>query len=276
MRLICPNCGAEYEVPAEVIPAEGRDVQCSACATTWFQAHPDHDQGLADEIDAPSLEPVAAPPEQDEAASADHADSDPAPNEDEQMPAPARRELDANISDVLREEAEFEAAARAADENQALESQPDLGLDTAAEGETERRARERMARLRGEDVPPEVAVANAKAAAGSRRDLLPDIEEINSTLRSAEDRQVAHEPNRPAPVRKKRGFRRGFMTMVFIAILMAVAYIFAPEIAKQVPQADPYLSTFVTYVDEARTWLDGQLQSLAKWLDTMAASQSEG
>jgi predicted Zn finger-like uncharacterized protein len=60
MRLICPNCGAQYEVPDDVIPQEGRDVQCSACSNTWFQAHASKDAALADEMDAPSMEEVAA------------------------------------------------------------------------------------------------------------------------------------------------------------------------------------------------------------------------
>ena len=37
MRLICPSCDAQYEVPDDVIPAEGRDVQCSSCSERWFQ-----------------------------------------------------------------------------------------------------------------------------------------------------------------------------------------------------------------------------------------------
>ena len=37
MRLICPNCGAQYEVDDAVIPEAGRDVQCSACGQLWFQ-----------------------------------------------------------------------------------------------------------------------------------------------------------------------------------------------------------------------------------------------
>jgi predicted Zn finger-like uncharacterized protein len=36
VRLLCPKCDAEYEIPNDVIPAEGRDVQCSACQETWF------------------------------------------------------------------------------------------------------------------------------------------------------------------------------------------------------------------------------------------------
>lgn len=36
MRLICPNCGAEYEPPRSMVPSGGRHVQCSACHTRWF------------------------------------------------------------------------------------------------------------------------------------------------------------------------------------------------------------------------------------------------
>ena len=37
MRLICPNCAAQYEVDDGVIPEAGRDVQCSNCGHTWWQ-----------------------------------------------------------------------------------------------------------------------------------------------------------------------------------------------------------------------------------------------
>ena len=36
MRLTCPNCDAEYEVPDGMMPAAGRHVQCTACHTRWF------------------------------------------------------------------------------------------------------------------------------------------------------------------------------------------------------------------------------------------------
>lgn len=36
MRLTCPNCGADYEVPAGMVQGGGRRVQCSACHTRWF------------------------------------------------------------------------------------------------------------------------------------------------------------------------------------------------------------------------------------------------
>jgi predicted Zn finger-like uncharacterized protein len=36
MRLNCPNCGAEYDIPDGMLSAAGRHVQCSACHTRWF------------------------------------------------------------------------------------------------------------------------------------------------------------------------------------------------------------------------------------------------
>ena len=262
MRLICPNCGAQYEVPTEVIPTEGRDVQCSACSNTWFQAHPDHDAGLADEVDRPSVEPVAPPPELE-------------PKPAQETPAMIRQELDPDISDVLRQEAEFEAAARAAEQGAPLETQPDLGLEAQPENEGERRAREareRMARMRGEPVPDEVAVAAVTAAAGSRRDLLPDIEEINSTLRSSGERRRPAEADdadlpgtTPRIKRKGRGFRRAFVTTIMLGA----------QIIEFVPTAEPYVAQYSALVEDARTWLDGSVDSGLAWLDQKAAETTQ-
>ena len=52
MRLMCPNCEAQYEVSDSVIPLHGRDVQCSNCGQTWFQTHPQAEpEAAADEDD---------------------------------------------------------------------------------------------------------------------------------------------------------------------------------------------------------------------------------
>lgn len=277
MRLICPNCGAEYEVPTEVIPAEGRDVQCSACSTTWFQAHPDHDTTLADESAAPSVEPVANPPEQEDLPPTEAE----AETEENIAPAPVRRELDASVSDVLREEAEFEAAARAAEQGDGLESQPDLGIDAAPESEVERRAREareRMARMRGEPVSAQQAIAATKVAAGSRRDLLPDIEEINSTLRPSGERRRATEASdadlegtEPREQRKGKFFRRSFFSMILLAALAVCAYIFGPKITEMLPAAQPYVAQYTQAVEDARTWLATSVEKGLAWLDQLAS-----
>lgn len=270
MRLICPNCDAQYEVVDDVIPTEGRDVQCSNCGQTWFQHHPDHAPSDPEEVEeAEDLAPVEDTPGPDE--------------ERAPAPEPQRRELDPSVADILREEAEMEAQARAS-EAEGLESQPDLGLESG-ESDADRRAREareRMARMRGEaaEAPEQVSEAAATAAAiGSRRDLLPDIEEINSTLRSTGDRQSTPtaDPGKDATEAKPRksGFRRGFTLMLLLAIILGAIYVFAPDIARSVPQADPYLSAYVAQVDAARVWLDGQVAAGLTWLDNLTAAEGE-
>lgn len=276
MRLICPNCDAQYEVVDDVIPADGRDVQCSNCGQTWFQHHPDH-MPPADAVDE-TADPRS------------HEGDVPAADEERTQPPsePKRRELDPSVADILRQEAELESKARER-AGEGLESQPDLGLETR-ESDPDRRAREaqdRMARMRGEDpnAKPSPAEAAATAAAiGSRRDLLPDIEEINSTLRSTSDRQsggtgagaVSGGDTTPSrPVRRKAGFRRGFMLMIVLTLILGAIYVFAPQIAQSVPQANPYLSDYVAQVDMLRIWLDGRVTTLLTWLDTLASSQSQ-
>ena len=49
MRLICPNCDAEYEVDDAAIPSSGRDVQCSGCGHAWFQTHPQREAEVEEE-----------------------------------------------------------------------------------------------------------------------------------------------------------------------------------------------------------------------------------
>lgn len=283
MRLICPNCDAQYEVPDDVIPEDGRDVQCSNCGNTWFQRpagaeqepEPDEDAFEPEQSYAqPTDQPHAAPDQQ----ATDHA-------------ASQRRRLDPEVASVLREEAEREARARAA-ESHGIESQPDLGLEeTAPPNEADLRAqqaRDRMARLRGEtadmsgDARGPVAVSSAAAAAaasGSRREMLPDIEEINSTLRASDAPRNAHQTDthREAaePARLKGKSRRGFWIVILIALIAVVLYLYADVIARTVPQVSGFLDSYVQMVDAARTWLDAKILQAMQWLDSMSAEQSQ-
>ncbi|MFP4328891.1 MAG: zinc-ribbon domain-containing protein, partial [Paracoccaceae bacterium] len=133
MRLICPNCGAQYEVPNDVIPQDGRDVQCSSCGHTWFQKHPAEDAGLAEELEQPLPEPDWQDEEWPDATAEPEPHPEPAPQpgpepeapEAATAPEPGRRPLDPEVARLLREEAEQEARARAAEAAGGLESQPD-------------------------------------------------------------------------------------------------------------------------------------------------------
>lgn len=292
MRLTCPNCGAQYEVPTEVIPTNGRDVQCSNCGNTWFEAHPDHpvemaeeagetvpepqqqpmsDQGVevAEEPSAPVEEPSAPVEEPDVAAFSDDEFSDDDSEDVDVVAEPepqaqVRSGLDSAVSKILRQEAEREAALRAAESGSGLESQPDLGLDEIGSGVPPRseETSARMARMRGQD-PGGASKPEAASALNSRRDMLPDIEEINSTLRSGdEDDTLPDAAAMAAGGPRRSGFARGFLLSLVVVAALAYLYAKAPSIAQSLPQADPVLSAYVGLVDQARGWLDGLVNGM--------------
>ena len=291
MRLICPNCDAQYEVPDDVMPPEGRDVQCSNCGNTWYQGHPDEviaAEAVADmepqedeefvNFDTPEPEPVV---EEDDDDARDTFEESPTPKPSEDRPMPTRRELDPAVADVLRAEAELEEQARR-NEMGSMESQPELGLSEGSDDADKRarEARERMAKMRGET--PAVASettqdASTSADLGSRRSLLPDIEEINSTLRSNSDRSPTNDPGQTAQieVQEQRSSRRGFVFAVALVSVLALAYSFAPQIADAVPQLESAMTTYVIMIDTWRDWLDAQVTNMLSWLDAAATSTDQ-
>lgn len=287
MRLVCPNCDAQYEVGEDAIPENGRDVQCSNCGHTWFEAH-----GKSAAQDTDDESNWTDPSEGDEAG-----DSDPAPQsasagsefeppeaeddegEDDQEPVrdpadlPRRKPLDEGVSAILREEAELEKSAREAEGGAAIETQPDLGIDggdSTSQAVAATVAVERVARLRGANPEPEEPQDSNK-----RRDLLPDIEEINSTLRSTSDRKG--EENEPPATQEeyqssqRRGFRRGFSVAVIIIALMFVVYRFSGDLAERFPQVEPYLADYVSMIDGWRVVLDrwalAAAEKVSTWTD---------
>ncbi|MFO7804213.1 MAG: zinc-ribbon domain-containing protein [Paracoccaceae bacterium] len=293
-RLICPNCGAQYEVDDDVIPAAGRDVQCSNCGHTWFEkpgssvADEDPDSASFDEPtveedetsrqgqDAGWADPAEAmvPPARGNTSkdvSATVADEDGA---DDTTPNPelaapprmARPAIDASVAEILREEAAREEAARQG-RKEPLETQSDLGLPdpapTPSPEPTERDAESsaRIRRLKGTDT----VETTATESPASRRELLPDIEEINSTLRSETERDTN---GRPAPedftseAEQRRGFRFGFLTVLAVFAVLWALYAFAGDISAAVPSLEPVMTAYVEAVDRARIWVDLQLQNL--------------
>lgn len=95
MRLICPGCSALYDVPDEMIPPEGREVECSACGHVWHQsADPREMRGLAADLRRKQPPPDTTPPP----------DLGPAPE--------LRQPLPADVLAILREETARELEAR--------------------------------------------------------------------------------------------------------------------------------------------------------------------
>lgn len=282
MRLICPNCGAQYEVDASVIPDIGRDVQCSNCGHTWFQ-RPTESRTIRPapaEEETAREEDAAAPPEGEDAAAAPaEAPPEPEPEakpeaeaEPDEAAAPPRpkpepRPLDKDVAGILREEAEREAAARAAEAAAGLETQAELGLSETPEDSS---ARERLARMRGADQESTAATDTAT----SRRDLLPDIEELNSTLTASPEGEEDKEGIIAQEARRRSGFRLGFSLTVLLLAALTLIYVYAPQIAEALPQTTAFLDSYVNWVNGLRLALDGWLQRAVEKLTALVLQMS--
>ncbi|PRY21895.1 putative Zn finger-like uncharacterized protein [Aliiruegeria haliotis] len=303
MRLICPNCGAQYQVDERVIPEAGRDVQCSNCGNTWFQTHPDFDEALAEELGqpgrasaarAPKPEPerdrVAepSPPPAPEAAEPEVAEvpesvhrsaaSTAAPEHDpEPAPAPQpeddlsavgvapRRRVDEGVLSVLREEAERERAARHAEaEQMEIQPEPDaLGAEQQGASFEAAIPVAPTGRHPAKVMPSDTYATDFDQKAASRRDRLPDVEEINSTL---DPMSGAAGANAIAEVlafereQRKRGSRFGMGFAFFAFGLLTVLYVKAGTIGDAVPETSATLQAYVGSVDAGRLWLDETLR----------------
>lgn len=277
MRLTCPNCKAQYEVEESVIPEAGRDVQCSACGHTWYQ----YPINVALQMRAAELDE-----DDDEEGGEDDA-GPPAP------PPAQVRQVDRSVMDLLREEAERElrerrGAARSGAGAEAFEAQAELGLPVrpsrpatgsgasetrrgnAATGEAAPDASGSAVRgaLRAETLHESVAVSDERAldqTARSRLDMLPDIDELSSTL------EPRREPRRPAAapaadpgdaVDERRGLLRGLSMAVIIGAVLLCLYLFAPAIAAQVPALENAMSGYVAMIDALRLLVAGWIDAL--------------
>ncbi|WP_299354080.1 zinc-ribbon domain-containing protein [uncultured Shimia sp.] len=264
----------------------------------------DSDLSLEDEEEDPQPEEPPVEPEEDVAdeasEDADHAEpdvaeetedevddeEDPADLDEEEAETPrSPRGIDPAIADVLRQEAEYEANARESEAQEALETQTELGLqDPGSHADDQRaaEARERMRRIQGlndgsddADASPEVSSTELDDAAhASRRDLLPDIDEINSTLRAADDRGGAEGTVAAVTTRerKRSGFRLGFGLVLLFAALVIMAYIYNREIAAAFPAMAPAVDTLMETLNAMRVWLDTRVTEAMLWLDGMAES----
>ncbi|NBZ88204.1 zinc-ribbon domain-containing protein [Stagnihabitans tardus] len=296
MRLQCPNCDAEYEVDDAAIPASGRDVQCSACGHAWFQEHP-HVKAEAEEEEAlfgaPSAERDA--PEPALAAEDPEAVETPAPQvvaEPETLPAwepedvlaaeaavplnpvpepepapepePLRRSIDESVLAVLREEAEREAAARRG-ERPRIETQTEMTLTDAP------RPTRPLARTSPVVAEPE-AQPETLPEAPRKRTLLPEIEEIKSSLNPAADPE--DESAARAPATGEGGFRRGFVFALLFAVILLALYVMAPLIVAKLPALKGPMEAYVQAVNSLRRALDTQVRGLIGWLQSLAGGSA--
>jgi len=280
MRMKCPNCGAQYEVDNTVIPVGGRDVQCSNCGHTWFQRQDQQEAEIAKQ-QAATADPADAgdtPTAQTnlEAEAGDsQATSEPGAPADADAAPPARQKIDQEVVNILREEAELETSQRSE-----IPPAPDLVPDLAPApdpspepapgnlqqaGKPEPDFAERSAQLHGPGNGPD---ATSKDYDSNRKALLPDIEEINSTL-AATDGEQGDETDAAKELRRRSGFRRGFSLAVVVFAILALVYVFAPNIADAAPGTATALASYVDWVNSLRASVDGIMQGAVQKLTSI-------
>jgi hypothetical protein len=113
--------------------------------------------------------------------------------------------------------------------------------------------------LKGEDPdapPPE------PPRPAARRDQLPDVEEINSTLQPGEGMDPDAEIDAlPDLTRGRSSFRSGFFLVFLLFIVAAVVYVAAQRLAAQFPALEGALTGYVAFVDGLRLWLNDLMKS---------------
>ena len=287
MRLICPNCSAQYEVPADVIPDEGRDVQCSNCQETWFQTHPDTEpqtdvvQTLKEHFAQTEPEAALIPPQSDAISEPDPIDDEFERALDQELDTIAedaseialspsimhersKREIDPSVADILREEAQREREQRAAE---TFEHQDEFALDTDEPTSDLQPKKSGYIDPKLDDLD-EMYNDTASDAPASSRDLLPDIEEINSTLRR--DKKSANRDEPETQAQKNASGRRGFRVAIILLLLAVAVYAYADLITSNVPQLAPYLDAYVAQIDQWRTALSDQTSGFLTWWEAQA------
>ena len=166
---------------------------------------------------------------------------------------PAAYAVDDSVLAILREEAEREAQARRAEVAKPLETQTDLGIEAAIPA----------TRRPAETVVPVAAAAEVESddKLAYRCDRLPDVEEINSSLRPADAAQDGAADGVPVAAEGRSSFRSGFLMVVTVAILGSAIYGSADAIASAVPALAAPLKAYVGFIDSLRLHLDGLMQS---------------
>lgn len=209
-----------------------------------------------------------APPRPDSNWDEDEPDLPPLTQDD--LPPLRRPKLDDDMLAMLREEAEREAGARAED---AARLRRITAPAEPGEGDLRLRPRETAApqppgpeEAQVFEITPEPAEPQPQAepeSAPPRRDLLPDIEQINSTLDGTPGMEfAAGEAMTAAAARRRGGFARGFALSLLVCLIAAVVYLQAAPIGRALPAAQPALTAYTAGVDTARLQLDRLVRGL--------------
>lgn len=270
MRLICPNCDAQYDVAADAIPPSGRDVQCSSCNYTWFQTGT-----KSGALPGPKMPDPATQAQQD--------------------PPPARKPVDPSISDILREEAAREQKLRTSATDSPPKTQEDTAPRPTVDADETRRRIAQMTEAEGgvriaatpkavepvratasrvEPEAPRIVMPQPQSEPDLNPRDVPSMNEINSSLRTrSQTSEPQLTPAEENEVVNRRGFRRGFVFVLLVFAILFAPYIFAAQITQAFPQTQSAMTGYVATVDDLRIMIDSAVSALTSSLTGAAEDQ---
>jgi predicted Zn finger-like uncharacterized protein len=237
---------AESAALPEPEPVLASEADRPADPVVTQEAAPPAEAVAADETAAPTEAVAAAPADTPaEPLAAMPAEPPPPPAPTAPTEAAAAYSTDESVLAILREEAEREAQARQSD---------------AAAAPAKKSGRSAASRSKKPPAHAEDVVVDAKPSA--RRDLLPDVEEINSTLRPSDLPEGEGDGlAMPPPAIPRNGFRAGFLTMISLAVVGAAVYTLSGVLSDLIPGLAGPLAAYVAFIDGLRLSLDGVMQS---------------
>ena len=215
MLIKCPNCEAQYEVPNDVIPAAGRDVQCSSCSKTWFVTGQSGKKIVKDQVSNYRSQ------EKSELSKFETTESF--------LTDKATNDVDANVLEILREEADREIRARAADG----------GMGEITHKPSSKRAIKNNSKV------------NSKA--------LPDNIQIGTTL----EENLAPDYSFAERIKyKNKSGKVGFFAGIVIIVICWGAYSYSDLISQLIPEIAIYMDIYKNYVQSMLAVRDDLLQNL--------------
>lgn len=286
MRLICPRCGAQYEIDAAAIPAAGRDVECSACDHVWRawpvseQAEP-FDPTARPRLSRPLSESVIEILRQEAARELEVR----AAERRAQRLADAG-EVEAGVDETREVEAPFPDAAAAPAAGVVAPSPDDTLLpgdapevqsggtdDTRAPTAAAPTAKQSAAApvAAPSDAKPQLTTTVATPAAKQSAPLAavtpaaqPPVAPAPATTpptapaaRPQPASAWAAAPPAPAQAVSRRRYDAGFHLAVMLALVALALYALAPRLGEQQPFG-PVLLEWRDKVDQGRDWLSAQ------------------
>ena len=219
MLIKCPNCNANYEVPNDIIPATGRDVQCSNCSKTWFVTGLSGKKTVKDKISNYEGQESSGLPKFE--------------TTDSFLKDKSTQDIDRDVLEILREEADLELRTRKADRS---------ASSTAQKPSSKR------------------AIKNSTKDNRKAHDaILPNNIEIGTTL---EETLAPNLPDKVPEKSKTKSGKLGFAIGFAIIGVCWAAFTYEDLITQSVPQATVYMEIYKNYVDYLLAIRDGVVENL--------------